>query len=78
MIKQQKYAEAEVVCQKLLAQYPEQIDGLHRYAQLFEAQGEQQKAAEYYNQAADFAEQAEGFDKESVEYFRKIARQLAG
>lgn len=77
-IKQQKYAEAEVVCQKLMTQYPEQIDGLHRYAQLFEAQGEQQKAAEYYNKAADFAEQAEGFDKESAEYFRKMARQLAG
>jgi uncharacterized protein YecA (UPF0149 family) len=78
LIDQEKYAEAEAVCVKLMEQYPEQIDGLHRYAQLFEAQGEQQKAAEYYNQVADFAEQAEGFDKESVEYFRKMARQLAG
>jgi len=77
LIRQGKYAEAEVVCQKLLAQYPEQIDGLHRYAQLFEAQGELQKAADYYHQAADFAEQAEGFDQESAESFRKMARQLA-
>jgi hypothetical protein len=78
LIKQEKYVEAEAVCRKLMAQYPEQIDGLHRYAELFEAQGEQQKAAEYYRLSADFAEQAEGFDKESVDFFWEKAKQLAG
>ena len=77
LIEQKKFAEAEEVCQKLMTQYPEQIDGLHRYAELFAAQEEKQKAAEYYRKAADFAEQAEGFDQESVNLFREKAEKLA-
>ena len=76
LIKQEKYTEAEEVCRKLLEQYPDQIDGLHRSAELFEAMGEHQKAAQYYGKTANFAEQAEGFGKESVEFFRKKAHQL--
>jgi len=78
LIEQEKYAEAEDVCAKLMEQYPEQIDGLHRYAELYEARGELQKAADYYHRTADFAEKAEGFGQESAEFFRKKAKQLAG
>jgi uncharacterized protein YecA (UPF0149 family) len=78
LIKQKKFAEAEEICQKLMEQYPDQIDGLHRYAELLEAQEEKQKAAEYYRKTADFAGQAEGFDRESVDFFRKKAAELAG
>ena len=28
--------------------YPDQIDGLHRYAEVYEAMGEEQKAAKYW------------------------------
>jgi uncharacterized protein YecA (UPF0149 family) len=78
LIDQKEYAEAEAVCEKLMEQYPEQIDGLHRYAEMYEARGELQKAADYYHRTADFAEKAEGFGKESAEFFRKKAKQLAG
>ena len=78
LIEQEKYAEAEAVCVKLTEQYPEQIDGLHRYAELYEARGELQKAADYYHRTADFAEKAEGFGRESADFFRKKATQLAG
>lgn len=61
-----------------MEQYPEQIDGLHRYAELYEARGEMRKAAAYYHRTADFAEKAEGFGKESAEFFRKKTKQLAG
>ncbi|HIP38865.1 MAG TPA: tetratricopeptide repeat protein [Desulfocapsa sulfexigens] len=77
LIRQEKYNEAKEVCQKLLKQYPEQIDGLHRSAELFEAMGDYEKAATYYEQTAKFAEQADGFEKKSVEYFRDKAEQLA-
>jgi len=77
LIRQEKYNEAEEVCQKLLKQYPEQIDGLHRSAELFEAMGDYEKAATFYKQTAKFAEQADGFEKKSVEYFRDKAEQLA-
>ncbi len=76
LINQKKFVQAEEICQRLLEQYPDQIDGLHRYAEVFEAQGEKQKAAQYYRKAADFAEHAEGFDQNSVDYFRKKADEL--
>ena len=78
LIKQEKYDEANEVCQTLLEKYPEQIDGLHRSAELFEAMEDYSKAATFYNLTADFAEPAEGFGKESVKFFRNKADQLAG
>ncbi len=77
LIKQKKFVEAEEICQRLLEQYPDQIDGLHRYADLFEAQDKKRKAAEYYRKAADFAKHAEGFDQQSVDFFREKAEELA-
>ncbi len=77
LITQGKYDEAEKACQTLLTEFPEQIDGLHRLAEVFEARGENLKAAEYYLKTAEFAVQAEGFEKESVEFFKKRAEQLA-
>lgn len=76
LIKQKKYEEAEEVCRKLREQYPEQIDGLHRSAELFEAMEDHDKAIIFYNRTADFADQADGFEQESVEYFRNKAEQL--
>jgi tetratricopeptide (TPR) repeat protein len=78
LIKQKKYDEAEEVCRKLLEQYPDQIDGLHRSAELFEAMENYDKAITFYNLTAEFAEQADGFEQESVKYFRSKAKQLAG
>ena len=77
LIKQKKYAEAEEVCRKLLEKYPEQIDGFHRSAELFEAMEDYEKAAAFYNRTAEFAEQADGFEQKSIENFRKKAEQLA-
>lgn len=73
-----RLTEAEAVCRQLMEQYPEQIDGLHRYAELFEARGERQKAAEYYRKAASFALLAGGFARRTVEGFKKKAEELAG
>jgi tetratricopeptide (TPR) repeat protein len=77
LIRQKKFDQAEGVCRKLLEQFPDQIDGLHRYAELFEAQGKNQEAAEYYRKTVEFAERAEGFEKESVAFFREKAEHLA-
>ena len=41
LIKDGKLDEAEVACQKLLKQYPDQVDGLDRLAMVYEARGEQ-------------------------------------
>ena len=39
LIQDGKLDEAENVCQKLLRQYPDQVDGLDRLAMVYEAQG---------------------------------------
>jgi len=77
LIRKKKFKEAEAVCRRLIQQFPEQIDGLHRYAELFEAQGKLQEAAEYYRKTVEFAEQAGGFAEESIQSFREKAEQLA-
>ncbi len=69
LIKKGKLNEAEEVCRRLLTEYPDQIDGLDRLAQVYEARGDKSKACEYYNKAADFARTNPGFDKESVNWY---------
>ncbi len=77
LIEKEDFDKAERVCQSLLQQFPEQIDGLQRFAEVFEAKGNNLKAAEYYRKSAEFANQANGFDNESVEFFMKKAKQLS-
>jgi len=44
--------EAEAVASRLLAEYPDEPDGLERMAEVLEAKGENSKAAEHYRRAA--------------------------
>ena len=79
LIKQNKLDEAEAVSRKLLADYPDQIDGLDRLGEVYEARGEKRKAAEYYRKAADFAKAMPGFDQKSVDrYLSHVSRMKSG
>jgi len=69
LIAQNKLDEAEAVSRKLLVDYPDQIDGLERLAQVYEAQDEKEKAVEYYRQAVNFARSMPGFDQESIDWY---------
>ncbi len=73
-----KWKEAEEACQKLLTQYPDQIDGLHRSAGLWEARGDNARASDFYRKAAYFAKTVEGFDQATIDFFMKKSEQLAG
>jgi len=64
-----KLDEAEAAANKLLKEYPDQIDGLHRLSQVYEARGDKAKAVEYLRKTAEFAESAEDFDRQSVDWF---------
>jgi tetratricopeptide (TPR) repeat protein len=68
-----KLDEAEDICQTLMKQYPDQIDGLQRYAELWEGRGDKNKAAEYYQKAAAFAQQTGGFAQETIDFFLQKA-----
>lgn len=76
LIKHNKLDEAEVVSKKLLNEYPDQIDGFERLAQVYEARGEKQTAADYYQKAAEFAKTMPGFDPQSVEYYLSKAKKM--
>ncbi len=77
-IKAEKWDKAEDACRRLLEEYPDQIDGLHRSAELWEARKDAGKAAEYYKKAAGFAKKAGGFDQSTIDFFMQKAEQLAG
>ena len=76
LIRENKLDEAEAVSRRLLAEYPDQIDGLNRLAMVYEARGEKRKAAEYYRKAADFAKANEGFDKKAIDWFLSEAKRM--
>ena len=76
LIRQGRFEEAERACQKLSQHYPDQIDGLERYAELYEARGERKRAADYYRRTAAFARNAPGFDDESIAFWLDQAEQL--
>ncbi len=69
LIGQNKLDEAEAVSRRLLANYPDQIDGLERLAQVYEARDEKEKAVEYYHKAVNFARSMPGFDQESIDWY---------
>ena len=76
LIKQNRLDEAEAVSRKLLTDYPDQVDGLNRLAMVYEARGENSKAADYYHKAADFAKSNPDFDKQMVNWFLSEARRM--
>ena len=76
LIKKNKLDKAEDVSRQLLKEYPDQIDGLERLGQVYEARGKKQAAAEYYKKAADFAQTMPGFDQQSVEYYLSKAKKM--
>jgi len=79
LIEENRLDEAEAVSRRLLADYPDQIDGLNRLAQVYEARGEKSKAAEYYLKATNFAKSMPGFDQESVDwYLSQVSRMKSG
>ena len=68
--------EAEKVCHELLSRYPDQIDGIDRLADVYEACGDKKRAAEYYRKAAHFAGTHPGFDQEGIDWYLSKATRL--
>ena len=76
LVEERRLDEAEQVCHDLMTRYPDQIDGLDRLAHVYEARGDNKKAAEYYRKAAAFAQRMPGFDQEGIDWFLSKARRL--
>ncbi len=78
LIHEGKLDEAENSCNELLKLYPDQVDGLERFAMVYEARGDNEKAVEYYKKPADFARTKEGFDPDFVNWALDTAKKLSG
>ena len=76
LLKESNFEKALEVCRELLKKYPEQIDGISRFAQVYEAIGERAKAAEYYRKSAEFAATHEGFEQEAVDMYIEDAMRM--
>lgn len=76
-IEARNYDEAEKICQRLLIEYPEVIDGHHRLAMLRKIQGRYQEAAEEYSKVLDMIrQQPEGFGQDAVTDFTEERAKL--
>jgi tetratricopeptide (TPR) repeat protein len=67
LINQNRLDEALTACDQLQRKYPEVIDGLERFAMVYEARRDWALAATYYRRALAFTErpdQQDGFDDE--------------
>jgi len=70
LIRDKNFDEALRICDELLADYPDVIDGFSRRAQVYAAMGEHRSAADFYQRCLDFIEHnPEGFEEASVEYY---------
>jgi len=76
LIDARKFDEAEAVCNDLKKRYPDQVDGIERLAMVYEARGDNEKAAQYFLRTAEFMRLNPGFDKEGIEWALDKAKQL--
>jgi len=76
LLERRDFKKAQAVCRQLLNEYPEQIEGISRFAQVYEAMGDRVKAAEYYRKSAEFAAVNEGFDQEAVDMYLEDAERM--
>lgn len=71
-IEAKRYDEAERLCEKLLREYPDVVDGPERLGMLREAQGRFQEAADHYAKVLAMIEQdPTGFDPQVPQMFRQ-------
>ena len=77
LIDEGKLDQAEENCEELQSNYPDVVDGLERFAMVYEARGDKQKAAEYYKKAAEFMETRPGYDRELIEDALKKVDELS-
>ncbi len=70
--------KAEEACKKLLQDYPDQHDGLHRYAEVYAARGNKDKAIEYYKKTIEYMKTHDGFDSDSIAWVQEEINKLEG
>ena len=74
-----RYDEAERLCAKLLAEYPNQLDGHHRMGRLRNVQGRFAEAADHYAKALEIVKRNRtGYDPGLVQLLEKWRQDALG
>lgn len=78
LVAARRFDEAQAVCQRLLREYPDVIDGLERSALLCAARGDHAAAADFYRQALAFVTHpSRAHDYDDAEFYQQHAEQEA-
>jgi hypothetical protein len=67
LCEQNKFDEADLVCQKLRDEHDYHVDGFRMQAIVYEYRGDENNALEYYKKSLDFMMKNEGYDCDRVE-----------
>ena len=76
LIESKDYDKAKETCRKLQEEYPDQIDGIERFSSVYEAEGNIEKAVEYYLKTVEFMRNNPGFDDEGIKFYEEKALEL--
>lgn len=74
LIKEERFEDALLACERLLREYPDVSDGFERSARVHDALGNHALAADFWKRAVDFVEHPErrdGYSPELIEDFRQ-------
>ena len=76
LVRDGKLDEAEAAAHKLLADFPDMIDGFERLGMVYEKRGDNKAAADYYRKALAYIDQfPDAFEDASSDYYKnKIAK----
>jgi hypothetical protein len=75
-IKKGDLDEAEHICNLLSEKYPDQVDGIMRLVEVYEARGSYSSAAVFAQQTATFMRDDVGYDSEQVVHYENKAKDL--
>lgn len=85
LIRAGEWDKAKEACEQLKEQFPEEIDGDHRFYEYYKARGDLIKAKAYAEATLAFIERNEGFDpefpselKQDIAAFEERIRAIAG
>lgn len=73
---EQRYEDAETAALKMMEEHPEDAEGLERLAQVYDAWGKKEQAAQVFRQAAAFHEVLIPVNQETAAWLREQAERM--
>ena len=71
LIRAEQWSEAEVACRQLQEQFPDEIDGDHRFYEYYKARGDFREAKKHAQATLAMVESHEGFDPQFPEEIKE-------